>query len=159
MLGMFKKKKVALYSPVNGKMISIEETSDEVFSSKMMGEGVAFVLEDRWICAPCDGRVSMIPATLHAFGITTANQAEVLVHVGLDTVDLDGEGFEQLVAQGDSVKKGTPILKVDLDFMKDQGIDLTTPMVVTNSSDYKIDFQAGFGPITKDQSIIECTKK
>lgn len=159
MLNMFRKKKLSLNAPVDGQMINLEKTPDGVFSSKMMGEGVAFILEDRLICAPCDGKIVMIPSTLHAFGMSTANQAEVLIHIGLDTVDLGGEGFEQLVEQGASVKKGTPILKVDLEFMKEQGIDLTTPMVITNSSEYTIDLQKGFGPVTKKQPVIECTKK
>lgn len=159
MLSMFKKKKVALHSPVNGRMIPIEEAPDEVFRSKMMGDGAAFIFEDGKICAPCDGKIAFIPSTLHAFGMTTANQAEILVHIGLDTVDLNGEGFEQLVKQGATVKQGMPILKVDIPFMKEQGIDLTTPMVLTNSNDFSLVFQEKFGTVTTGQTVIECTKK
>lgn len=159
MFNVFKKKSVALYSPVNGKMIPIEEAADEVFNSKMMGEGVAFILEDETICAPCDGTIAMIPATLHAFGMTAKNQAEVLVHIGLDTVDLQGEGFEKLVEQGATVKSGDPILKVNIEFMRSKGIDLTTPMVVTNSSDFSLDLVSSFGAVTKDQIVLDCTKK
>lgn len=159
MLNIFKKKSVLLFAPVNGKMIPIEEVSDEVFRSKMMGDGVAFILEDDTICAPCDGKVSMIPTTLHAFGMTTKNQTEILIHIGLDTVDLQGAGFEKLVDQGSDVKQGTPILKVDLEFMQRKGIDLTTPMVVTNSSERHVELRCAFGDISRDQIVIDCTKK
>ncbi|MDQ0360471.1 PTS sugar transporter subunit IIA [Breznakia pachnodae] len=159
MLKMFNKKECILYSPINGEVIEIETVADKVFSSKMMGEGVGFILNEEFICAPCDGEISVIPSTLHAFGITAKNGAEILVHVGLDTVNLQGEGFKKLVNQGDLVKKGTPVLKVDLELMKRKKIDLTTPMVITNSSDFNIIINDLNKSITKEFRIMSCIKK
>lgn len=159
MFSIFKKKEIVLNAPVNGKLIALEDTDDEVFNRKMMGEGVAFILEEDILCAPCDGKITLIPATLHAFGMTTRNEAEILIHIGLDTVELQGRGFEKLVDQGTNVKKGTPIVKVDRKFMQEQGIDLTTPMVITNSADFQIEITESFGSITKEQAVIRCIKK
>ena len=137
MLNIFKGKNTDnnLYAPVDGETVALEKVPDPVFSEKMMGDGIAFTFEGDTVCAPCDGTISLIADTKHAFGITSDNKAEVLIHIGFDTVNLQGEGFSKLVEQGDKVKKGTPIIRVDRALMKDKGIDLTTPMVVTNSSD------------------------
>lgn len=159
MFKLFKKKEVNLYSPINGKVIAIEEVSDNVFSSKMMGEGVAFILEDETICAPCDGEISLIPPTFHAFGMKTDNDMEILIHVGLDTVNLNGKGFKMLVNPGTKVKRGTPILKVDLEFMNNHAIDLTTPMIITNSSDYDITIENKNTYVSKESPVVRCIKK
>lgn len=137
MLSFFKKKKdISLYAPVNGKAIALEEVKDQVFASKMMGDGIAFQFEEDTLYSPCDGEVSMIPPTLHAYGFTLPNGAEILVHIGLDTVALNGKGFEVLVKQGDKVKVGDPIVKIDQAFMKSKGIDLTTPMIVAEGNNH-----------------------
>lgn len=158
MLKIFNKE-CHLYSPVIGEVVRIETIEDKVFSSKMMGEGVAFIISEELICAPCDGVITLIPSTLHAFGITTKTGCEILVHVGLDTVNLQGQGFKKLVEQGQTVKRGTPILKVDLKFMEENQINLTTPMVITNSSDYKISLDYSKGKVTRDRKIISYIKK
>lgn len=137
----FLKKKEAdnnLYAPVNGTCIQLDDVADNVFSSRMMGDGAAFQLKDRIVCAPCDGKIVMIAETKHAFGLEANNGLEVLIHVGLDTVNLNGQGLKVLRKQGDSVKKGDPVIEVDMDFMKNQGIDLTTPMIVTNGNDFRL---------------------
>lgn len=159
MLKLFKKKTNTLYSPVKGKAVPIETVSDQVFSSKMMGDGVAFILEDEYICAPCNGIISVIPPSLHAFGMKTESGVEILIHVGLDTVSLNGSGFKQLVAQGTKVMQGMPILKVDLNYMKEQEIDLTTPMVITNSSEYLITIVVEETHVTKDSKVVNIRKK
>jgi len=128
----------SLSAPVSGETIALEDVPDAVFAEKMMGEGIAFQFEGDTVCAPCDGTVSMIAGTLHAFGITANNDAEILIHIGFDTVNLGGEGFTALVKQGTNVSKGTPIIRIDRTFMAQKGIVLTTPMVVTNSADFDL---------------------
>lgn len=136
MLGIFKKNQsMDLYSPVDGKRIALENVPDQVFASKMMGDGVAFELEGNAICAPCNGKVTMIANTLHAIGITASNGAEILIHVGLDTVNLEGKGFKRFVEKGSRVRKGELLLEIDKVFMEEQAVDLTTPMVVTNGAE------------------------
>lgn len=137
MFNLFKKKEpVTLYSPVSGKSIPIEEVPDKVFASKMMGDGVAFQFDGNTVYAPCDATISMIANTLHAIGLKLNNGAEVLIHIGLDTVNLNGKGFTKLVNQSDKVKRGTPLIEIDRSIMEANGIDLTMPMVITNGSEY-----------------------
>lgn len=126
-----KKKIYELYSPVIGRSIRLDEVKDKVFSSKMMGDGLAFKLEKNIIYSPCDAKVKLIPSTKHAIGLE-ANGLDILIHIGLDTVNLNGEGFKQLVSVGDAIKQGDPLLKIDLEFMKQKNIDLTTPMIITS---------------------------
>lgn len=133
------KNKVNLSSIGKGELITLEKVNDPVFSNKMMGDGVAVILSDRTVVAPCDGTICLISDTKHAFGIKTAENIEILVHIGLETVNLKGQGFEYFVNVNDSVKKGEPILKVDLDLMKEKGIDLVTPIIVLESDKYKIE--------------------
>lgn len=126
-----KKKIYELYSPVIGRSIRLDEVKDKVFSSKMMGDGLAFKLEKNIIYSPCDAKVKLIPSTKHAIGLE-ANGLDILIHIGLDTVNLNGKGFKQLVDVGDVIKQGDPLLKIDIEFMKQKNIDLTTPMIITS---------------------------
>lgn len=138
MLNLFKKSnQVKLYSPVNGKRIDLSKVKDRVFSSKMMGDGLVFQFEEDTLYSPCDGQVTLVYETLHAYGFRLDNGAEVLLHIGMDTVNLNGEGFTSFVKQGQKVKVGDPIVKIDLEFMKEKGIDLTTPMILTNGSNFE----------------------
>lgn len=133
MFGFFKKQQDAgLYAPVKGTMIPLSEVKDAVFSSGIMGEGVAFQLDADEICAPCNGQITMLADTRHAFGIQGDHGVEILIHVGMDTVNLNGEGLVTKVAPHAKVKKGDVIIVVDRQLIAGKGIDLTTPMVVTN---------------------------
>lgn len=137
MFEFLKKKKIyELYSPVIGKSIRLDEVKDKVFSSKMMGDGLAFKLEKNIIYSPCDAKVKLIPNTKHAIGLE-ANGLDILIHIGLDTVNLNGEGFKQLVRVGDAIKKGDPLLTIDIELMKQKNIDLITPMIIT-SKEHKL---------------------
>ncbi|HIG0358556.1 TPA: PTS sugar transporter subunit IIA [Clostridium sporogenes] len=127
-----------LYSPVDGYCIDLDKVEDKVFASKMMGDGVAFVLENDTILSPCDGKIVMIAETKHAIGIMADNGVEILIHVGLDTVNLAGKGFDLLTKQDSVVKRGNPILKVDRSLMKENNINLITPMIITNSKKFKL---------------------
>lgn len=109
----------------------------------MMGDGVAFRFEGSQICAPCDGKICMIAETKHAFGIVNDDGVELLVHIGLDTVKLNGEGFRVLAEENQTVKKGTPIIELDREFFENKDIDLTTPMIMTNGEDMEMEIFAG----------------
>lgn len=98
-----------------------------------MGDGVGFIFDGDTLYAPIDGKIKLIAATKHAIGFEANNKAEVLMHIGLDTVALKGEGFEVLVYEGDKVKHRTPIIKINRELMQEKNIDLTTPIVITNS--------------------------
>ena len=157
----FLKKKVTrevLGSPAKGKIISLSKVKDKMFANKMLGDGIAFILEKDILKAPCDGEVSMIAATKHAFGITSSLGAEILIHVGLDTVNLNGEGFEFLVDAHQKVVAGEPILKIDRAFMKSQGIDLTTPMIITNGDSLKMEISQEEKVVDYEEPLITITK-
>ncbi|MCD7894939.1 MAG: PTS glucose transporter subunit IIA [Erysipelotrichaceae bacterium] len=136
----FKKinKILELKSPVNGICIPLDEVNDKAFASGMIGEGCAFNFDGDTIYSPINGEILMVANTKHAIGLKARNGAEILIHVGLDTVNLNGEGLYVLVKKNQKVKQGDPILKVDLEIMKSNNIDLTTPMVITNSSNFKL---------------------
>lgn len=148
-----------LFAPVNGKTIALENVPDKVFASKMMGEGMGFEYEGNTIYAPCDGKITLVANTLHAIGITSENGAEILIHIGLDTVNLNGNGFKKLINQGDKVKKGTPLIEIDRQFMKEQNINLITPMVVTNAANYEINVIDEGKDVTIEEEVSSCKKQ
>lgn len=133
----FKKEDSAssIYAPINGELIPLEQVPDPVFSQKMMGEGIAIIPEDGVICAPVNGKVILIAGTKHAIGIRAENGAEILIHVGLETVALEGEGFNVLVAEGDKISMGQELIEVDWSYVKAHAKSTVTPIVVTNSAD------------------------
>ena len=126
---------IVVTAPLSGKVISITEVPDPVFSGKMMGDGAAILPEDGKIYAPIDGTLTTIAPTQHAFGSTGENGQEVLVHVGLETVDLNGEGFTVHKKAGDKVKAGDLVAEVDLEFLKNKGLNTVTPVVICGGAD------------------------
>ncbi len=113
MLNFLKKKKnTVIYSPAKGKIIPIEDVPDEVFASKMMGDGFGIYVEEGEILSPVDGVVSTMFPTGHALGLK-ADEIEIIIHVGINTINLKGQGFTKLKNEGEHVKKGDPLLKVD----------------------------------------------
>ena len=119
-----------------GKVVELKEVNDPPFNSGMLGPGVAIVPSEGKIYAPADGEIAMVFETLHAVSMTADNGVEILVHVGLDTVELKGEGFEAHVQAGDKVKKGDLMLSVDLDAVQAAGYDIVTPILVCNTDEY-----------------------
>ena len=128
----FFKKKIEIYSPIKGNSVTLDKVNDPVFSNKMIGDGVAILPEGNFVCAPCEGRIIQIFPTNHAFGIVTEDGLEVLVHIGLDTVELKGKGFKRLMEVGENVTVGEKIIEVDFDFLKSENKDIITPIVFTN---------------------------
>ena len=138
----------------NGRQIALDTVNDETFAQKILGDGVAFELDSDTVVAPCDGVVCEVADTAHAYGFTRADGVELLIHVGINTVELNGEGFKPLVKVGDKVKAGQPIVKVDLDFIKSKGYDTTTMLIVTDDNGKEISFQ-GSGPVKKGDIISQ----
>ena len=135
---------VTIVSPVNGEAVPITEVSDPVFADKILGEGIAVIPEDGIFLCPVDGEVASVAESLHAIGFSTEEGLEVLMHIGLDTVKLNGEGFTLHVKVGDKVKKGDLIAEVNLDFIKEQGLNTITPVIICDGADDKqIAFREG----------------
>ncbi|VGW07972.1 PTS system sucrose-specific transporter subunit IIA [Streptococcus pyogenes] len=126
-----------LYSPLNGTVVDLSAVSDPVFSSGAMGQGLAIKPEDNTLYSPVDGKVEIVFETGHAYAITSSQGAEVLLHIGIDTVSMAGDGFESLVAVGQAVKKGDLLGHFDPSRIAQAGLDDTTMMIVTNSADYQ----------------------
>lgn len=123
-------------SPVNGKEVSLTSVHDQVFSAKLMGDGAAVIPADGNIYSPVDGEVTVAYETKHAYGLKSDDGAEILIHIGIDTVNLKGEHFESFVKQGQRVKKGDKLGTVDLAAVKEAGYDTTVMVIVTNTNDY-----------------------
>ncbi|MUV36394.1 Lactose permease [Lentibacillus sp. JNUCC-1] len=126
-----------IYTPVNGEIIPITEVPDPVFSEKMMGDGIAIIPSDGRFTAPADGEIVQIPETKHAYGIRTTDNVEILVHIGLETVGLKGQGFKTHVEVGDTVKMGDLVITCDLEYIKEHAEHIITPVVITNTNDLK----------------------
>lgn len=124
-------------APMDGKMIPIGDVPDPVFSQKLVGDGFAIEPSNGIVTAPVSGELVQLFPTKHAFGIKTAEGLEVLVHVGIDTVQLKGEGFASFATVGDQVKQGQIILEVDLEVLKNAGKSIITPVIITNMTDIK----------------------
>ncbi|WP_156291298.1 PTS sugar transporter subunit IIA [Oceanobacillus salinisoli] len=137
---LFKKKEenvadVSLAAPVNGELVALEDVPDPVFAQKMMGDGVAVDPADGVIVSPVDGKVVQVFPTKHAVGILAANGAEILIHIGLETVSLDGEGFTAHVGEGDKVKQGDKLIEFDMDIIREKAKSTVTPVIITNTDD------------------------
>ena len=122
---------VTIYSPVTGTAADISETPDEAFAGRMMGDGAMVIPEEPVVCAPDDGEVCFVFETKHAVGFQTASGIAMLLHMGIDTVNLNGEGFEVLVKDGDQVKKGDVLMKLDLEYLKSHAPSLASPVLCT----------------------------
>jgi len=156
MFKLFKKEKKGYVAPADGVMFAIDEVNDEMFAQRLLGDGVAFRYDTDTVtvCSPADGKLSALFPTGHAFGVTTLEGVELLVHIGIDTVSADGEGFKILEKkQGDTVKAGDPIVEVDLKKLREK-FDMSTMLVITDDHGKKIDF-VEYGKVEKGQMI--CT--
>ncbi len=127
----------AVYAPMTGTVKDLSEAADEVFSSGMLGKGIAIEPTNGQVNSPVDGIITTVFPTKHAIGVTSDEGVEILIHIGIDTVEMNGEGFESFVKQNERVKKGDLMIRVDLDKIKAAGLSSITPVVVTNSTTYK----------------------
>ena len=155
MFGFKKKADCSIYAPADGKVIALEDVPDQVFASKVLGEGIAVEVEGSEICAPCDGRIIMLADTKHAFGLEAVNCAEILIHIGLDTVEFNGMGFTALKAVNDRVKKGTPVIKLDREYFRSRNACLITPVIISNGTNYRFDLEnIGKNVVAKESVVI-----
>jgi len=144
-----------IQTPIVGDVVALENVNDPVFSSGAMGQGIAVKPSQGVVYAPADAEVSIAFATGHAYGLKTTNGAEILIHVGIDTVTMNGEGFEQKVSQGDKVKAGDVLGTFDSSKIAAAGLDDTTMVIVTNTADYASVTPVASGSVVKGDAIIE----
>ena len=130
-------KEIKIGTPAKGHVIPVTEVNDAVFSSEAMGKGVGIKCDDGIVVAPCDCQVVTVFPTKHAIGLQTKDGVELLIHIGIDTVNLEGKGFVAKVSQGQHVKSGDVLVKFDNKVIKDNGYDDTIMFIVTNSDQYK----------------------
>lgn len=129
-------KQELLVSPLKGEVKALSELKEEAFAKGALGKGIAIEPTEGKVVAPVDGVITTLFPTGHAIGITSVNGTEILIHVGMDTVQLEGKHFTPKVAQGDIVKAGQLLLEFDINAIKDKGFSLITPIVITNSDSY-----------------------
>lgn len=146
--------------PLDGELIQLDSVPDQVFSTKIMGDGFAINPTSNVLVSPVDGKVTMLFRTKHACVVTTDDGVEVLMHIGMDTVNLGGDGFDALVSVDDDVKCGTPLIKFDFNYIATKVPSMITPIIFTNLADlnkelvvsgYNIKYQAG--------TVLEVTAK
>lgn len=140
-----------------GEVISLSEVPDPVFAQKMMGDGIAVIPKDGKVVSPVKGQIIQVFPTKHAIGIRTKHGLEILIHVGLDTVELNGEGYEVTVSEGQKVKIGDPIMNVDIEFIEKNNKEIVTPIIITNSAEKteKIVVREA-GEIQRGEYILKC---
>ncbi|MCY7216944.1 sucrose-specific PTS transporter subunit IIBC [Streptococcus cristatus] len=144
-----------IISPVVGQAVALADVNDPVFASGAMGQGIAIKPTEGVVYAPADAEVTIAFATGHAYGLKTANGAEILIHVGIDTVSMNGEGFDQKVSQGSTVKAGDVLGTFDSAKIAAAGLDDTTMVIVTNTADYASVTPVAAGAVAKGDAIIE----
>jgi len=143
-----------IMSPLHGEVIALERVADDAFAQKALGDGIAIRPQSGQVVAPCDARVETLIDSHHAVGLACDNGAELLIHVGLNTVNLQGQHFRPLVKEGDMVKAGTPLLEFDKEAIERAGYDLTTPVLVINSDDYRLTKHQSEGDIRQNAPLM-----
>lgn len=151
---LFKKKTLLLSTPISGEVKPIEEAPDQVFSQKLLGDGVMITPTDGQLVAPCHATITMVFPTKHAIGLTLDNGCELLLHFGIDTVELNGEGFELLVKGGDVVNSGDLLLRADLNYLKNNAKSEALMVVFTAIPD-ELTIEKYYGSLEQGERLIE----
>ena len=159
----FKRKKkneaVEVKAFFQGTAFPLEQVKDPLFADKVMGDGVAIEPQDGTLYAPVSGTVATIFDTKHAIGYKLDNGADVLMHIGMDTVELEGKGFDLDISVGDKVQAGQLIGKIDLSYIKTQGKEVTTPVLLTTMDEYKIEFVKTEGSVNVGDVLYKISKQ
>ena len=151
---------LTLTSPMAGELVALSDVNDEAFASGALGPGVAISpAAHAVVVAPCDGKVTVAYPTGHAYGLKSASGVQILIHIGMDTVKLDGKGFTPRVSKGDIVKRGDVLAEVDWDVIREAGYDTITPMVVTNKKKFGEITPAAPGPVGISDTVVTVTPK
>ena len=151
---------LTLTSPMAGELVALSDVNDEAFSAGALGPGVAISpAAHAVVVAPCDGKVTVAFPTGHAYGLKSASGVQILIHIGMDTVKLDGKGFTPRVSKGDIVKRGDVLAEVDWDVIREAGYDTITPMVVTNKKKFGEITPAAPGPVSISDTVVTVTPK
>ena len=148
-------KDTVLFACLNGTVVPLADVKDEAFASGVLGDGIAIEPSDGELVAPADGEISSTFETHHAVGMTTADGAELLMHIGIDTVKLGGKHFTYLVNEGDKVKKGQPLIRFELEAIKAEGYPVTTPVIVCNTDDYAAVAAKASGTVKQGDALLE----
>ncbi|MGG3735381.1 PTS glucose transporter subunit IIA [Heyndrickxia coagulans] len=149
-----KPKEERIFAPVRGQVVAIEEVPDPTFSEKMMGDGIAIKPTEGLLVAPFDGEVVQVFPMKHAIGLRGASGLELLIHIGLETVTLNGEGFETAVKAGDKVKKGDTLITFDLALIQEKAADTITSIVVTNGEAVHLDKRINLDAVPKETVVM-----
>ena len=152
MFGLFKKEEFKIVVPVDGMLIPLNEVPDQMFSQKLMGDGFAVIPEGNIIVAPLSGVAESVFPTGHAVGIKTKDGIECIVHIGLDTVELNGEGFKPLIKQGTKIKAGDPMIESDRELISSKGYSVTTMVVFPLG--YSHEFDLGKKTVKNGEQLI-----
>ncbi len=152
MFGLFKKEEFKIVVPVDGMLIPLNEVPDQMFSQKLMGDGFAVIPEGNIIVAPLSGVAEGVFPTGHAVGIKTKDGIECIVHIGLDTVELNGEGFKPLIKQGTKIKAGDPMIEIDRELISSKGYSVTTMVVFPLG--YSHEFDLGKKTVKNGEQLI-----
>lgn len=155
MFGFFKKKEDSfkVVACVDGRCIKIEDVNDEVFSKKMMGDGFAIIPHSDMIVSPVTGTVITVFPTGHALGIKTKENIEIILHIGIDTVNLNGEGFQILIKSNSKVKAGQPLVKIDKELLESKGYDLTTMTIFTSGYEKEVNLSC-YGRVLNAGEVV-----
>ena len=151
--------RIVISSPISGTAADLVTAPDEAFAQKMMGDGAVVTPEDPYVYAPEDGEVAFVFDTKHAVGMSTESGVELLIHIGINTVELGGKYYTTHVKDGDQVKKGQLLVSFDMDKIKEAGYDVTTPLIVTNSDDYRDVKILHEGMVTPEDKVLEIVKE
>lgn len=145
---------ISIKSPLDGKVLKLDEIKDPAFSSGMLGKGLAIDPKDGKVCSPVDGEIIMLFDTCHAVGIKSESGVEILIHIGMDTVELKGEGFTSHIKNGDKVKAGQELIDFDLDLVKEKSYEVVTPIVITNLDMVKSITETDKDSVTVGEEIL-----
>jgi len=146
--------KSQIWAPLSGEIMEFAQVPDPVFANELLGPGLAIYPTSGEILAPFDGEVIALFPTGHAIGLKSTEGVECLIHCGIDTVDLQGKGFKVMVSQGDKVKLGTVLIKADLKLLASKGKNLATPIVITNSDKWSIEFARKDGEVVAGEDVL-----
>lgn len=150
---------ITIAAPVDGELVPLEEVPDPVFSEKMMGDGIAIKPANGTVVAPVNGKILQVFPTLHAVGIQADNGVEILIHIGLETVNLKGEGFTAHVQEGDTVKQGDKLITFEEAVIQEKAKSTITPIIITNTTDMKEIRKAKNNTVAAGQDEILFIKK